>query len=132
MNLGPSIVVNLTVKNITTMDISWRWRHETGDDLVYKAFHFMLRKDGREVETTFFHRKITGRQRDSDPQEIDDGGSVLIAYPPGIMFTSKIDLMRLYEITAPGQYTLEISHVSEDNKTIVRSNTVTLDIVPRE
>jgi hypothetical protein len=90
----------------------------------------MLKKDGREVETTLFHRKITGRQREGDPKEIDEGGTVLIAYPPGIMFTSKIDLRRLYEIIEPGQYTLEISRIAEDNKTVVHSNTVTLNIVP--
>ena len=46
------------------------------------------------------------------------------------MFVITVDLKRLYQITEPGQYTLEISRVAEDDKTIVHSNTVTLNIVP--
>jgi len=41
-----------------------------------------------------------------------------------------IDLKRLYEIKEPGVYTLDVSRFDEDSKTMVRSKTLTLKIVP--
>ena len=44
------------------------------------------------------------------------------------MFVMMVDLDRLYEIREPGLYNLVITRLAEDDKTIVRSNAVTLDI----
>jgi hypothetical protein len=41
-----------------------------------------------------------------------------------------IDLKRLYEITEPGEYTLDVSRIEDGNKTTVHANIVTLKIVP--
>ena len=41
-----------------------------------------------------------------------------------------LDLKRLYEIRELGEYILEITRVAEDNKTVLHSNAVTLNIVP--
>ncbi|MGD0619529.1 MAG: hypothetical protein ABSB67_17920 [Bryobacteraceae bacterium] len=41
-----------------------------------------------------------------------------------------INLARLYEITEPGAYTLVLSRFDDYSKTTVRSNTLTLNIVP--
>jgi hypothetical protein len=105
------------------------WRAEKGDT-AYRAFHFSLTKDGREVETTAFHRKITGRQSADDPREPDGGGSIVAPVAPGKSITFTIDLTKLYEITEPGMYTLGVSRTEEDNNTIVRAKPVTFTIVP--
>jgi hypothetical protein len=42
----------------------------------------------------------------------------------------RLDLKRLYEIEEPGVYTLYVSRLDENSKTTVRSNTLTLNIVP--
>ena len=102
----------------------------TGKNSVYKTFVVALRKEGREVETTFFHRKISGRQRRDDPPEVEAGSTILTTHPSGKMFEMKIDLTRLYQITEPGMYTLDLSRFDDYSKTTVRSNTVTLQIVP--
>jgi hypothetical protein len=128
LSLRSPINITITVKNITDKDIFWS--SETGPDNAYMAFRYLLKKDGREVETTFFHRVITGRQRQGDPAAVYSGSSILFPKPPGIMFVMTVDLRRLYEITEPGQYELDISRFTEDNKTVVRANTVTLNIVP--
>jgi hypothetical protein len=129
-HLGSPIKITLTVKNITDKDIFWSARWETGEDGVYKEFRYLLKKDGKEVETTFFHRYISNRQRTGDPNEVDSGSSILFPKPPGIIFVVALDLKRLYDISEPGQYTLDISRFAEDNKTIVHANVVTLNIVP--
>lgn len=58
------------------------------------------------------------------------GSSVVSALEPGKSFTLSVDLTKLYRITEPGQYTLEVSRTEEDNKGVVHSNKVTLTILP--
>jgi hypothetical protein len=82
------------------------------------------------VETTFFYRKITGRQRPDDPEEVWAGSYFPVLHPPGLIYQMTIDLKRLYEIKEPGVYTLEVSRFDQDHKTKVRSNTLTLKIAP--
>ena len=131
-SLDSTIRVIMTVKNTTHGDVLWRAvRGADGDkDSWYPEFRFLLKKEGKEVETTFFHRKISGRQRPNDPVEVWSGSTILLPMPPGIMFKITVDLKRLYQITEPGQYTLEISRIAEDDKTIIHSNTVTFSVVP--
>ena len=84
IQIGLPVNITVTVKNVTDADIYWSW--DKGKDMAYKGFRFLLMKDGREVETTVFHRKITGRQRQDDPVELGPSSSVAIPYPPGTMF----------------------------------------------
>jgi hypothetical protein len=128
IGLGSPINVTVTVTNISSKEIYWS--SDRGKDTVYKAFVVLLVKDGREVETTFFHRKITGRQRPDDPLETDDGSSISLRHPPGKMFVMTIDLTRLYEIKEPGLYKLDVSRFDEYSKATVRAKTLTLTIVP--
>ena len=92
------------------------------------ACRYDLERNGHEVETTFFHRKITGRNRDGDPNEVYGGSSILLPHPPGKMFEMKIDLTRLYQITEPGEYTLHVSRYDEGTKATIRANVVTIRI----
>jgi hypothetical protein len=130
ISLKQPIQVTMTIKNITNGDVLWRAVRGTHADSWYSGFRFQLRKSGEEVETTFFHRKISGRQRPNDPVDVLSDSTILLPKPPGTMFIHMVDLQHLYQITEPGQYTFMVSRVAEDDKTIVRSNTVTLSIVP--
>ncbi len=125
-----TIEATMTVTNITRKDILWSAVRSSKTDSWYAGFQFLLKKDGREVETTFFHRKISGRQRPNDPPEVWGESTVLLPKPPGIMFANKVNLNLLYQITEPGVYTLEITRLAEDDKTTVRSNTVAFVVDP--
>lgn len=125
-SLDSPILVGMMVTNITNKDVPW----SADKDAWYAGFHFLLKKDGREVETTFFHRVISGRQRPDDPIEVRSGSTILLFKPPGLMFVANVDLKQLYQITEPGRYTLEISRIAEDGKTIVYSNKVTVNVGP--
>jgi hypothetical protein len=129
IHLGTPINITITVKNTSNSDIYWRAEL---DNTAYHAFHFLLTKDEKEVETTRFHRILRNEPRPDDQPETawGSGSSVLSAVKPGKSFTLTIDLNKLYEIKRPGQYTLKISRTEDDNKTIVHSNTVTLNVVP--
>ncbi len=128
MRLGSPINVTVTVDNITGKDIYLA--SERGVNGSFVDYRFLLTKDGREVPTTFFHRKITGRQRPDDPSEVYSGSSILLSHPPGRMFTMIIDLTRLYEITEPGSYVVSVSRFDEYSKTAVRSKPVALVVSP--
>lgn len=121
------IDIKITVQNISGKDISW-WA-EFGDT-AYKAFRFSLEKGGKEVETTFFHRKITGKQRPGDPDEVSGGSAILASLGAGKSLVDTIDLKRLYQITEPGAYTLVVSRYDDESKTMVSSPALTLKIEP--
>lgn len=128
VHLDSPININITVTNISGKEIWWQW--DRYKEAVYKAFRFLLTKGGHEVETTFFHRKVTNRQRADDPPEVASGSLFPVSYPPGKMFTVTIDLKRLYEIKEFGTYTLYVSRDNENSKTTIRSDALTLNIVP--
>jgi type III secretory pathway component EscR len=121
------INLSATVTNVSGKGISWRAERS---NTAYRTFNFFLKKDGQEVETTFFYRNITGRQRPNDPSEIEWGSSIVSLVAPGKSFTFAIDLTWLYEITESGVYTLDLGRYDENTKTSVFSNTLTLTIVP--
>jgi hypothetical protein len=108
------------------------WRSELGDT-GYRAFKFSLMKDGHEIETSLFHRRISNTVRPSDPQ-LDPGGgdSIVFVFEPGKSITFTVDLTKLYEITEPGTYTLDVRRLEEDkdNKTMVRAKPVTFSVIP--
>lgn len=120
------IEIKITVRNISGKDIPWTAQFA---DTAYKAFLFSLDKDGKEVETTFFYRKITGKQRAGDPNEVSDASSFLGVFAAGKSFTEIIDLKRLYQITGPGSYTLGVSRYDDESASMV-SSYLTLKIGP--
>jgi hypothetical protein len=127
MKLGASIEVKVTVTNISNEKIGWE---SAKSDTAYQAFNFSLTKGGRETETTAFNRKITGRPRPEDPPEIEFGSSIASFVSPGQSFSFSIDLKRLYQISDPGTYVLDVSRFDDYSKMTVRSKAVTFDIVP--
>jgi hypothetical protein len=128
IHLAGPMNITVTVTNVTDKEIYWD--SDRGKDTVYKAFEIGLMKDGHEAETTFFHRRITGRQRADDPMEVESGSSIALPHPPGKMFVMTIDLKRLYEIREPGLYTLDLSRFDDYSLTTVRAKPLTLNIVP--
>jgi len=127
LDLSAPIEISVTVKNVSNTDMSWEAEY---GNTAYKAFDVSLTRGNHSVGTTFFHRKIRGKQRADDPHETAGGSSVVSMVPPGKAFTETIDLRRLYDITEPGMYTVQVSRYDEASKMVVHSNTLTLKIVP--
>ncbi|MDE3200445.1 MAG: hypothetical protein KGN79_05935 [Acidobacteriota bacterium] len=126
--LGKPVVINVSITNVTKHDILWESWFSMSKDLPYMSCRFLLERSGKEVETTYFDRYITGRGRPDDPFKVISGSAVLVPKPPGKMFEMNIDLTRLYQITKPGTYTLHISRYDPATKTTVSANTVTIQI----
>jgi hypothetical protein len=127
ITLGAPIEIAITVKNVSDKEI-W-WTAESGDT-AYKAFHVLLTKGGHEPETTFLHRKIRGKPRPDDPIAVSSGTGSSLDSPvePGESFKLTIDLKRLYQITEPGVYTLEVSRYDDLSKARIHSKRLTLEI----
>jgi hypothetical protein len=130
IHTGSPIIVTITLTNISGNEISLSM--DRGKNSGYKIFKILLTKDKAEVETTFFDRKVTGRNRPDDPVDFNDlsGSSILLPYPPGKKLVVPMDLAELYEIKKPGVYTFEVSRFDEYSKTTVRSKPLTLNVVP--
>jgi len=128
IRLGSPVSVIVTLTNITNGDIYFSILKNGYSK--YMDFTYLLAKGGREVQTTLFDRTMTGRQLPDDPIEVPSGDSMLYPYRPGNVFVMTIDLKGLYQITEPGAYTFDVSRFDEYSKTMVRSKTLTLNIVP--
>jgi len=126
--IGEPAVVTVIVKNNTNHNILWNSLLSTSKDAPYLCCQFLLELNGKEVETTYFHRYITGRQKPGDPVKVLSGSYILLPKPPGPMFRMKIDLARLYKITAPGNYTLHVSRYDDFSRTTVHAIAVTIAI----
>lgn len=50
----------------------------------------------------------------------------------GEAFTRNLDVSGLYDLSEPGNYTVQVSRFDGDSKTLVKSNTVTVTVVPNE
>jgi hypothetical protein len=128
-HLNAPVNIAITVKNISSDNIYWRAEFgNTG----YHSFHFLLKSNGKEPETTRFHRLVRNEPRPDDQPEAakGSGSSIVSALEPGKSFTLMIDLSKLYKITELGQYTLEVSRTQEGTKAVIHSNTVTFNVVP--
>lgn len=94
----------------------------------------LLTKDGEEVETTPWQRMTTGRGRPSDAELFprSHGNTRVFRYPPGVFWKVDLDLRKFYKISEPGEYKLTAIRPEDtkEGKIVVKSNTITLDIVP--
>ena len=129
LRLDSPINIEITITNPTDQNAAFC----NGDSsTVYAQFRFSLVTDGREVEKTLFHENLTGRQQRTASSEDWNQHNVCGLLPKGNWnIKETIDLKRLYEITEPGQYILEISHLEEDQKTIVSAPKLELEIEPK-
>ena len=126
ITLAAPIEIVITVKNTGDKAL---WRTTEFGDTEYTAFHVLLTKEGHEPETTVFHRLHRGTLRPDDPPVISPESGIFSYFEPGKSFELTIDLQRLYKITEPGEYTLEVSREEEaGSKTTVHSNKLTLEI----
>jgi hypothetical protein len=125
LRVGQRIPVSILVKNISGRQIPWTSeKYETA----YLTFDYDLTRNRRPVETTRFHRFLTGRQRADDPPQVYRGGSITLFLPAGASFSIDASLEKLYEIKEPGTYKLRLSH-TEDGKHRVFSNVLILKVL---
>jgi hypothetical protein len=122
----------ITLVGTNLLSVNLLWLVDKGSDPICRDYHFLLLKDGHEVETTKLHRRLTGRTRPGDGEPVLMRSSFGVLQPPGKMFEYTVDLNDLYTITEPGIYTAVISRYDDASKSTVRSNEVTFAVVKRK
>jgi hypothetical protein len=130
LSLKSPLLIEMYYTNTTTSDIYMN----VESCKICTPQHIVLKKDGKEVETTPFQRMSTGR---GSPSDLKDIPKVTLSghvqhFHPGVFWKFNLDLRTLYNITEPGQYTVSASRTENttDGKVTVDSNVVTLNIVP--
>lgn len=125
---GSPIVVTITLRNNGSQDAFW---DSERPDPAYRNFRFSLTLDGEKVQSTAYHRKITGQQLPTDPSEIASGSSAIATLSAGQSAQFKIDVSRLYEIAKPGSYILIVERLPDQfTKIRLRSNALNLEVAP--
>jgi hypothetical protein len=126
-NVGGPVDIQATVKNTSGKEIYWSYAKT---DTVYQAFRVQLERDGKQVETTTFHRRILGQQRVGDSQVVEDGDSIALPVAAQATMTWTLDLSKLYQITEPGTYLVSASRDDECSKARVQSNRLSFQVSP--
>jgi hypothetical protein len=130
LSLKAPLLVEMYYTNTTNSDI-----YMTADICgTCTGQQVILTKDGKEIETAPFQRLSTGRAQPSDRKVFppSHGNTRSYRYPPGVFWKVNLDLRKLYNVTETGRYEVTAIRTEDtkDGKSVVKSNTVTLDIVP--
>lgn len=130
LSLSSPLLIEMYYTNTTSSDI-----YMTADICnTCTGQQILLTKDGKEVETTPWQRVTTGRGSPSDEQMFPSrhANTRILRYRPGVFWKVNLDLRKFYNITEPGEYKVTAIRTEEtkEGKVVVKSNAVTLDIVP--
>lgn len=126
--IGSPIVIEVQLKNISDHDIMRGSIAGYEDRPEVLGFRPVLRDDqGKEPPLTNWGRRVFGRPLPGEPS-LTLNAVGLIAVHPGEVFRSEIKLNDLYDLTAPGKYTVHVTHYDTDNKELVSSKPITFTI----
>jgi hypothetical protein len=95
------------------------------------SYHFHVEENGAEAPKTEFHRHLNGefRRGDKEPQ-LSSGPVISHEIAPGKSYVRRFQLTRYYDLGNPGKYSVYVE-VKDQLDHWVRSNTATLDVVPK-
>lgn len=122
--VGKPMVVAIRVKNISDHPVSFR---SYSFYPAYSYYRWLLTHNGKPVETTAFHRMLFGQQRPEDPPAIASGSHMYSSIAPNDGFELAADLNKMFVITEPGEYSLQIELRDQDGSS-PKSNILVLKI----
>jgi hypothetical protein len=123
VQIGSDMRVTITLKNLSTKQVLIA-RH-TGADSPEFSYRIVVRDAaGREVEESAYGRGI----RDERAQTA--GRSIVDYVQPGGIAVQTAHIGRLVNLRRPGRYTVQVSRKDSASGVTVKSNEITLNIVP--
>jgi hypothetical protein len=121
VQVGADAQVVITLRN--TSDRQMLFAHRPGMNNPEFSYRIEVRNAaGREVEETGYGREARQRQQ-------TEGRSVDYVQP-GMSTAQTAHLERLVNLSRPGRYTVRVSRIDPATRAVVRSNEVTLNVVP--
>lgn len=128
VRVGSAIRINATITNTTSEDA---WISMTTGSR--GEFDFTIDvNDGTghvPVETEYF-RAIKGKHGTSGPQLVVTYGGGPRLVKPGGSLTTAIQLDKLYDMSKPEKYAIQVGRPDEVSKETVKSNKITVTVTP--
>jgi hypothetical protein len=127
---GAAVIVKIQLKNTSDHDLSWM--SLPGGDVHGEVMGFRpIVKDaqGTEPPLTKWGRQVFGRTAKGEPGLVLNAVG-LVAVHPGDVMKTEIHLNELYDLSAPGKYSVQMRYFDDENKDEVRSNAITVIVVP--
>jgi hypothetical protein len=123
VQLGSDARVVITLKNLSTKQVLIA-RH-TGSDSAEFSYRIVVRDaEGRDVEESAYGRGI----RDERAQAA--GRSMVDYVQPGGVSVQMAHVGKLVNLRRPGRYTVQVSRKDPASGVTVKSNEITLSVVP--
>ena len=121
VQVGADARIVITLSNTSDREILFA--HRPGTNNPEFSYRIDVRNAaGREVEGTAYAREARTRQQ-------TEGRSVDYVQP-GMSSVQTAHLGRLVNLSRPGRYTVRVSRVDPATHAVVKSNEVTLNVVP--
>jgi hypothetical protein len=119
--MGADARIVITLSN--TSDREMLFAHRPGTNNPEFSYRIEVRNAaGREVEETAYGREARQRQQTE--------GRTVDYVQPGMSTVQTAHLERLVNLNRPGRYTVRVSRTNPATGVAVRSNEVTLNVVP--
>ncbi|HWW99118.1 MAG TPA: S9 family peptidase [Edaphobacter sp.] len=121
VQVGADAQVVITLSN--TSDRQMLFAHRPGMNNPEFSYRIEVRNAaGREVEETAYGREARQRQQTE--------GRTVDYVQPGGSTAQTAHLERLVNLSRPGRYTVRVSRIDPATRAVVRSNEITLNVVP--
>jgi hypothetical protein len=132
LKAGSPVMVKVTMKNESEHNISV-YTEGTSDQggFVYKAD--VWDEKGSTAPETKFGRSIQGHDTPEDLRRepyviVTSGGEGILA--PGQTQSDQVNLNKLYELSRPGKYTIQLRRFDAESNSFVLSNKVQVSVIP--
>ncbi len=133
VKVGSAVVLNVTVTNTSNHEISiWKANSKDQGGYVYKV-NVKIEKDSSPRETTFGRRIRLhhGNLANITPDDYMVGASgAPLPLRPGKTRKDEVNVSRLYDLSQPGNYIVQVQLFDETTKIFVKSNNIMIKVIP--
>jgi hypothetical protein len=129
VKLGSELRINVVVTNIASSKrILRRSSGKAEGEFINTVF---VRDDHGNIQTkTKYHHVLKGENTGNGPQDVIRRSMISVPVEPGESVAEQIIVNKLYDLSKPGKYTIQVEHEDPDTKTNVKSNTIIVTITP--
>lgn len=129
---GSTVQIEITVKNISDHDISWGTAYVAPFVEVTDQANIVDGNGAKIPETEFGTRVMGHRTPDDEARSpsIVFGKDVWVPLKAGKSFTYQLNLDKLYDLSLPGKYVVQIERLDIDSNIAIKSNKITVTVIP--
>ncbi len=127
---GSEIEMRVVLTNVASHDI--RIPQENGARAEFAYTITVKDHDGNAPPETEYFAAVKGKNV-TKPGKLtlvvtDSYG--LHSVKPGANMTDSVDLNKLYDLSQPGKYAIQVERIDDVSKTVVKSSSITITVVP--